>query len=274
MTETAHDRLATIAQNSDLGSGMAVAMKDLEIRGAGSILGAEQSGHIAGVGFDLYVRLVSEAVTAFKKQAGAASIDADGDDPTTRPPRSGSSCRSTPTCRTSTSRRTCCGWTPTARSPARRPSTTSPRCATSWSTASVRCRSQVEALLAVADLRRAAREAGITEIAAGPAGHPVLAGRTAGVGDDAGQPRLSRVEVLAPFVHPGDPHTRRLRPDRRAAAPRQPHPDLGTPRAGRPQATARPVTAHAVLPHMGDDSPVASVRVALAPPRVCQQRVE
>ena len=71
LTETALDRLSTIAQNSDLGSGMAVAMKDLEIRGAGSILGAEQSGHIAGVGFDLYVRLVSEAVTAFKKQAGA-----------------------------------------------------------------------------------------------------------------------------------------------------------------------------------------------------------
>ena len=76
LTETAHDRLATIAQNSDLGAGMAVAMKDLEIRGAGSILGAEQSGHIAGVGFDLYVRLVGEAVTAFKK----ASAAADGED--------------------------------------------------------------------------------------------------------------------------------------------------------------------------------------------------
>ncbi len=71
LTETAHDRLATIAQNSDLGAGMAVAMRDLEIRGAGSILGAEQSGHIAGVGFDLYVRLVGEAVTAFKKATGA-----------------------------------------------------------------------------------------------------------------------------------------------------------------------------------------------------------
>ena len=72
LAETAHDRLATIAQNSDLGAGMAVAMKDLEIRGAGSILGAEQSGHIAGVGFDLYVRLVGEAVTAFKKASAAA----------------------------------------------------------------------------------------------------------------------------------------------------------------------------------------------------------
>jgi transcription-repair coupling factor (superfamily II helicase) len=71
LTETAHDRLATIAQNTELGAGMAVAMKDLEIRGAGNILGAEQSGHIAGVGFDLYVRLVGEAVEAFRKHAGA-----------------------------------------------------------------------------------------------------------------------------------------------------------------------------------------------------------
>jgi len=71
LTETAHDRLATIAQHSELGAGAAVAMKDLEIRGAGNILGAEQSGHIAGVGFDLYLRLVGEAVAAFRKQAGA-----------------------------------------------------------------------------------------------------------------------------------------------------------------------------------------------------------
>ncbi|TVT52695.1 transcription-repair coupling factor [Amycolatopsis rhizosphaerae] len=71
LTETAHDRLATIAQNTELGAGMAVAMKDLEIRGAGNILGAEQSGHIAGVGFDLYVRLVGEAVDGFRRSAGA-----------------------------------------------------------------------------------------------------------------------------------------------------------------------------------------------------------
>ncbi|HEY0577860.1 MAG TPA: transcription-repair coupling factor [Pseudonocardia sp.] len=73
LTETAHDRLATIAQHSELGSGTAVAMKDLEIRGAGNILGAEQSGHIAGVGFDLYVRLVGEAVAAFRQQGGAGA---------------------------------------------------------------------------------------------------------------------------------------------------------------------------------------------------------
>ncbi|MCO5310074.1 MAG: transcription-repair coupling factor [Austwickia sp.] len=66
LTETAHDRLATIASHTDLGAGMAVAMKDLEIRGAGNLLGGEQSGHIAGVGFDLYVRLVGEAVADFR----------------------------------------------------------------------------------------------------------------------------------------------------------------------------------------------------------------
>ncbi|HVQ86815.1 MAG TPA: transcription-repair coupling factor [Actinomycetes bacterium] len=66
LTELAHDRLATIAQHTDLGSGMAVAMKDLEIRGAGNVLGGEQSGHVEGVGFDLYVRLVGEAVAALK----------------------------------------------------------------------------------------------------------------------------------------------------------------------------------------------------------------
>ncbi|GAA1472194.1 transcription-repair coupling factor [Corynebacterium aurimucosum] len=69
LTETSYDRLATIAQNNDLGAGMAVAMKDLEMRGAGNVLGAEQSGHIAGVGFDLYVRLVGEAVETFKALA-------------------------------------------------------------------------------------------------------------------------------------------------------------------------------------------------------------
>jgi transcription-repair coupling factor (superfamily II helicase) len=76
LTETAHDRLSTIAQHAELGAGMAVAMKDLEIRGAGNILGGEQSGHIAGVGFDLYIRLVGEAVEAFRSAAGAAPSDA------------------------------------------------------------------------------------------------------------------------------------------------------------------------------------------------------
>ncbi len=66
LTQTAHDRLATMAAHTDLGSGMSIAMKDLEIRGAGNLLGGEQSGHIADVGFDLYLRLVGEAVADFR----------------------------------------------------------------------------------------------------------------------------------------------------------------------------------------------------------------
>ena len=81
LTETALERLRTIATNTDLGAGMQVAMKDLEIRGSGNLLGGEQSGHIAGVGFDLYVRMVSEAVAAYKKalaRSGKAGADAIG----------------------------------------------------------------------------------------------------------------------------------------------------------------------------------------------------
>jgi len=66
LTETAHDRLQTIAAHTDLGAGIQVALKDLEIRGAGNLLGGEQSGHIEGVGFDLYIRMVAEAVADFR----------------------------------------------------------------------------------------------------------------------------------------------------------------------------------------------------------------
>jgi transcription-repair coupling factor (superfamily II helicase) len=66
LTETAHERLATVAQHTEVGAGMYVAMKDLEIRGAGNLLGGEQSGHIAGIGFDLYVRMIGEAVNELK----------------------------------------------------------------------------------------------------------------------------------------------------------------------------------------------------------------
>ncbi|MEV8157764.1 transcription-repair coupling factor [Kocuria salsicia] len=62
LSETALERLKAVAAHNELGSGMQLAMKDLEIRGAGNLLGGEQSGHIAGVGFDMYLRLVGEAV--------------------------------------------------------------------------------------------------------------------------------------------------------------------------------------------------------------------
>ena len=66
LSETAHERLNTIAANNELGAGMQIALKDLEIRGAGNLLGGEQSGHIAGVGFDLYLRMIGEAVSTFR----------------------------------------------------------------------------------------------------------------------------------------------------------------------------------------------------------------
>jgi transcription-repair coupling factor (superfamily II helicase) len=62
LSEQAYERLKTIGEFTDLGSGFKIAMRDLEIRGAGNLLGAEQSGHIAAVGFDLYVEMVTEAV--------------------------------------------------------------------------------------------------------------------------------------------------------------------------------------------------------------------
>ncbi|MEV4231792.1 transcription-repair coupling factor [Streptomyces bobili] len=75
LTETAHERLATIAQHTEMGAGMYVAMKDLEIRGAGNLLGGEQSGHIAGVGFDLYIRMVGEAVADYRRQLETGEIE-------------------------------------------------------------------------------------------------------------------------------------------------------------------------------------------------------
>jgi len=66
LTETAMKRLRAIAEFDELGSGFALAMRDLEIRGAGNILGAEQSGHVISVGFEMYCRLVDEAVRELK----------------------------------------------------------------------------------------------------------------------------------------------------------------------------------------------------------------
>ncbi|HYU21467.1 MAG TPA: transcription-repair coupling factor, partial [Chloroflexota bacterium] len=83
LTEQAEQRLRTIFEATELGAGFRIAMKDLEIRGAGNLLGAEQSGHIAAVGFDLYTRLLGEAVELMKAARDGApppSIDAAGAD--------------------------------------------------------------------------------------------------------------------------------------------------------------------------------------------------
>jgi transcription-repair coupling factor (superfamily II helicase) len=76
LSEDAHRRLEAIGEATDLGSGFQLALRDLEIRGAGSILGEVQSGHIAAVGFDLYAELVAEAVS-----------ELEGREPTAEPPR-------------------------------------------------------------------------------------------------------------------------------------------------------------------------------------------
>jgi transcription-repair coupling factor (superfamily II helicase) len=68
LTGEARARLATLADHTELGAGFAIAMRDLEIRGAGDLLGAEQSGHVAALGFELYVELLGEAVAELSGQ--------------------------------------------------------------------------------------------------------------------------------------------------------------------------------------------------------------
>jgi transcription-repair coupling factor (superfamily II helicase) len=77
LTEDARRRLEAIQEASDLGAGFRIAMRDLEIRGAGELLGARQHGHIAAVGFDLYARLLAQAVQEARERAGGGA----------RPPR-------------------------------------------------------------------------------------------------------------------------------------------------------------------------------------------
>jgi transcription-repair coupling factor (superfamily II helicase) len=83
LTEAAYERLRTIGEHTELGSGFKIAMRDLQIRGAGNLLGRDQSGHIAAVGYDLYVQMVAEAVAEAKgervPEPPAVSIDVPGD---------------------------------------------------------------------------------------------------------------------------------------------------------------------------------------------------
>jgi transcription-repair coupling factor (superfamily II helicase) len=73
LTPEARARLATLADHTELGAGFAIAMRDLEIRGAGDLLGAEQSGHVAALGFELYVELLGEAVAELSGQRRAVA---------------------------------------------------------------------------------------------------------------------------------------------------------------------------------------------------------
>jgi transcription-repair coupling factor (superfamily II helicase) len=75
VSEPAYERLKTIAEHTRLGSGLAIAMRDLEIRGAGNVVGAEQSGHVASVGFDMYSQLLKEEIADLNGQKVEKEVD-------------------------------------------------------------------------------------------------------------------------------------------------------------------------------------------------------
>ncbi|HEY2571822.1 MAG TPA: transcription-repair coupling factor [Solirubrobacteraceae bacterium] len=84
LTEEAAQRLSALSDYTELGAGFQIAMRDLEIRGAGNLLGDEQSGHVAALGFELYMQMLDEAVSAAEREAGAAQngeADAELPDP-------------------------------------------------------------------------------------------------------------------------------------------------------------------------------------------------
>ena len=170
---------------------MAIAMKDLEIRGAGNLLGGEQSGHIADVGFDLYVRLVGEAVHEFRGDGAPPRSSA----------RSGSSCRSTPTCRTTTSPASGCGWRCTSGWPRCAPTTTSTCSARSCVDRYGEPPVEVASLLLVARFRARARQAGIAEVTIAGQERPVRAGRPARLARRPAQPAVPAEHRQGPGRH-------------------------------------------------------------------------
>ncbi|MDA3027421.1 MAG: transcription-repair coupling factor [Actinomycetota bacterium] len=82
LSEEAYERLRTIGESTELGSGFRIAMRDLEIRGAGNLLGEAQSGHIAAVGYDLYCQMVTEAVAEMKGEAQPEPVEVSVEVPT------------------------------------------------------------------------------------------------------------------------------------------------------------------------------------------------
>jgi transcription-repair coupling factor (superfamily II helicase) len=88
LSTVAGQRLSALSDHTELGTGLALAMRDLEIRGAGDLLGAEQSGHVAALGFELYMQMLEEAVAQANAEAAAeAGADgADGDGGPAQPP--------------------------------------------------------------------------------------------------------------------------------------------------------------------------------------------
>ena len=164
LSAAAEKRLTVMQTLDALGAGFTLASHDLDIRGAGNLLGDEQSGHIREVGIELYQQMLEDAVAELRAGEGqarraGARLDAEhlarpaGADP------GGPMCA---TCR--------CGLACTAAS-ARWHRTPRPRrWRPNWSTASARCREEVENLLQVVALKRACREAGVEKLEAGPKG--------------------------------------------------------------------------------------------------------
>ena len=153
LSEQAYERLRTIGEHTELGSGFKIAMRDLEIRGAGNLLGADQSGHIAAVGYDLYVQLVAEAVAEARGEARPDAAHGRPRRTRRRPPAQGLR-----------DRRGCPAGGLPATGRRSRPTPTWRTSGPSGSTATVPSPAPAVGLLALARLRTAAMARGIREI--------------------------------------------------------------------------------------------------------------
>ena len=153
LSEEAYERLKTIGEATELGSGFKIAMRDLEIRGAGNLLGTGQSGHIAAVGYDLYCQMVSRGGGRAEGRAGQGARRDQARPAAARP-----------TSRGSTSRRRSSASRPTGAWPPSPPTTRCSTSAPSGRTATARCPPPAEALLAVARLRAEASRTGVREV--------------------------------------------------------------------------------------------------------------
>ena len=219
LTAEARARLATLADHTELGAGFQIAMRDLEIRGAGDLLGAEQSGHVAALGFELYVEMLNEAVAELSGQARVAVAPGAG----RRARRRLRSCR-----RTSRRRRSRSTSTGGSRCPSTR--TSSASCAPRPRTATGRCPSRSRTCSA--SRRRSSRSPSSEPTTSSSAADERPSGRW-GCGVRA--PRAAR-----------DRRDRRLHlrpPGGRASGPtiwrgRSPWPMLSLPRAGPPEHAA------------------------------------
>ena len=157
LTPDAAARLATLSDNTELGSGFRVAMRDLEIRGAGNLLGDEQSGHVAAVGFELYCQMLEDAAEATASRRRRSS-------PRSRGSRCGSTSTSTPTSRRTTSPSRRRRSTSTAASRPRGSRASCGRCARSSRTASGPLPGSVANLLDLQRVRIALGEAGARNV--------------------------------------------------------------------------------------------------------------